>query len=92
MNRRARYLAARRERLVAQAAAQRAVLAQQMEPWRARLAVVDRGIAAVRTANRHPLLLAGIAVLLVAWRPRGAVRWLQYGVMAWQVARKLRSS
>lgn len=92
MNRRARHLAARRARLVAQAAAQRTVLAQQMEPWRARLAVVDRGIAAVRTANRHPLLLGGIAVLLVAWRPRGAVKWLQYGVLAWQVARKLRSS
>jgi hypothetical protein len=31
-------------------------------------------------------------VLLVVWRPRGAVKWLQYGVMAWQVARKLRSA
>lgn len=92
MNKRAQHLAARRERLVARAAEQRAVLAQLMEPWRARLAVADQGIAAVRTASRHPLLLAGIAVLLVAWRPRGVVKWLQYGVMAWQVARKLRSS
>jgi hypothetical protein len=92
MNKRARHLAAKRERLIAQAAQQRAVLAQQMEPWRARLAIADQGVAAVRTAGRHPLLLAGIAVLLVVWRPRGAVKWLQYGVMAWQVARKLRSA
>lgn len=92
MNKRARHLAAKRERLIAQAAQQRAVLAQQMDPWRARLAVADQGVAAVRTASRHPLLLAGIAVLLVVWRPRGAVKWLQYGVMAWQVARKLRSA
>jgi len=28
----------------------------------------------------------------VLWRPHGAVKWLQYGVMGWQVARKLRSA
>lgn len=84
-------LAARRTRLIAQAAAQRVALAHQMQPWRARLAVADRGVAAVRTAARYPLLLAAVAALLVVWRPRGAVRWLQYGWMGWQVARKLRS-
>jgi hypothetical protein len=91
MSNRAQDLAAKRERLVARVAAQRVVLAQQMEPWRARLAVADQGIAAVRTVGRHPLLLVGVAVLLVVWRPRGAVRWLQYSWMAWQVSRKLRS-
>ena len=92
MSNRAQDLAAKRERLVARAAAQRVALAYQFEPWRARLAMADQGIAAVRTASRHPLLLAGVAVLLVLWRPRGAVKWLQYGWMAWQVARKLRSA
>ncbi|MFZ9149732.1 MAG: YqjK family protein [Burkholderiales bacterium] len=92
MNQRARYLAAKRERLVVQAAAQRVVLAQQMLPWRARLAAADQGVAVLRKAGRHRLLLAGIAVLLVLWRPHGAVKWLQYGVMGWQVARKLRSA
>lgn len=89
---RAQDLAAKRERLVARVAAQRVELAYQFEPWRARLAMADQGIAAVRTASRHPLLLVGVAALLVVWRPRGAVRWLQYGWMAWQVARKLRSN
>lgn len=92
MNKRARHLAAKRERLVAQAAQQRIMLAQQMEPWRARLAVADQGVTVARTLGRHPLLLAGAAALLVAWRPRGAVKWLQYGWMTWQVVRKLRTT
>lgn len=91
MNTVAETLAARRQRLIAKAAAQRAALSQQMEPWRARLAIADRGVAVVRTAGRHPLLLAGVAVLLVLWRPRRAVQWLQYGWVGWQVALKLRA-
>ncbi len=83
-------LAARRTRLITEAAAQRVALAHQMQPWRARLAVADRGVAMVRSAGRHPLLLAAVAVLLVLWRPRGAVRWLQYGWMGWQLVRQLR--
>ena len=85
-------LVARRARLGAQAAAQRVALSGQMQPWRVRLAVADRVGAAARTAARHPLLLAGVAVLLVLRRPRRAVQWLQYGWMGWQVARKLRSN
>lgn len=88
---RAQDLAAKRERLVATAAAQRVALAYQFEPWRARLAVVDQGIAVVRSTGRHPLLLALVAALLVAWRPRRALNWLQFGLMAWRVVRKLRS-
>ena len=87
----AETLAARRQRLIAQAASQRAALSQQIEPWRARLAVADRGVAVLRTAGRHPLLLTGVAVLLALWRPRRAVQWLQYGWMGWQLAGKLRS-
>lgn len=88
----AETLAARRQRLIAQAASQRAALSHQIEPWRARLAIADRGVAVVRGAGRHPLLLTGVAVLLVLWRPRRVVLWLQYGWMGWQMARKLRSA
>ena len=91
MNTIAETLAARRQRLIAQAASQRAALSHQIEPWRARLAIADRGVAVVRGAGRHPLLLTGVAVLLVLWRPRRAVQWLQYGWMGWQLASKLRS-
>jgi hypothetical protein len=92
MNTAAETLAARRQRLIAQAAYQRAELSHQMAPWRARLAVADRGVALVRTAGRHPLLLTGVAVLLALWRPRRAVQWLQYGWVGWQMARQLRSA
>ena len=51
--------------------------------WRSPIAELPR---------RAPLLLAGVAVLLVLRRPRRAVQWLQYGWMGWQVARKLRSN
>jgi hypothetical protein len=76
--------------LVAQAAAQRIALAQNMEPWRARLALADRGVAAVRYVRRHPVLLVGAALVLVALRPRHAVKWLQRGWLLWQVGRRLR--
>lgn len=84
-------IAAKRARLVEQAAAQRAALSHQVRPLRVSLAVADQGVAVVRSIGRHPLLVAGVAVLLVAWRPRRALRWLQYGWMGWQMARKLGS-
>ena len=62
MRSRAEDLAAKRERLVAKAALQRVELAHQLEPWRARLAVADKGVSLVRTLGRHPLLLAGAAI------------------------------
>lgn len=92
MNGRPETLAAKRARLIVQSAQQRAALAQQFEPWRTPLAVADQGVAIVRTVSQHPLLVAGVAVLLMAWRPRRAVRWLQYGWMAWQVVQQLRNS
>ncbi|MCU0810809.1 MAG: YqjK-like family protein [Thiobacillaceae bacterium] len=61
-----------------------------MEPWRARLALVDRGVNVVRYVRRHPALLAGAALLLVALRPQHAVKWLQRGWLVWQVGRRLR--
>lgn len=67
-------LAERRERLVAQASAQRDLLAQQMAPWRARLALADRGVAALRSIRRHPAMLLSVILLLAAIRPRRAGR------------------
>ncbi|MFZ0105346.1 MAG: YqjK family protein [Thiobacillus sp.] len=90
MNQELTQLAERRRRLVAQAAAQRIALAQTVEPLRARLALVDRGVNAVRVIRRHPALLAGAALLLVVLRPRYAVKWLQRGWLVWQVGRRLR--
>lgn len=90
MNQKLTRLAERRHRLVAQAAAQRIALAHDVEPLRARLALVDRGVNAFRYIRRHPALLAGAALMLAAWRPRYVVKWLQRGWLAWQVGRRLR--
>lgn len=90
MNIKLTLLAERRSRLIAQAAAQRAALAHDLTPWRARLALADQGIAAVRYVGRHPALIVGGALLLVALRPRHAGRWLQRGWLAWQIGRRLR--
>jgi hypothetical protein len=80
-------LAERRARLIAKAEAQRATLAQSVQPWRRPLAVVDQGWAAIK---RHPALVAGAAVMLVVWRPRNIGKWLRRGWVAWQVVRKVR--
>lgn len=92
MKRKLTLLAERRSRLIAQAAAQRTALANDMAPWRARLALADQGIAAVRYVRRHPALMLGAALLLAALRPRRTGKWLQRGWLVWQVGRRLRRS
>ncbi|MBT9569169.1 MAG: YqjK-like family protein [Thiobacillus sp.] len=83
-------LAARRQQLVAQADAQRTALTSTLEPWRARLARVDRGLAVLRYVKRYPLVLGGASLLLARVRPGRIVRWLQRGWMMWQFGRRLR--
>ncbi len=85
-------LAARREKLVARAAAQRALLAQSLAPWPPRLVWVDRGIAAVKYLRRYPAALAGVGLLVTALRPLRAAGWLQRGFLLWQVGSTLRNT
>lgn len=80
----------RRQRLLDQVAAQRATLAQSIEPWRVPLAVADQGLSALRYVKRHPVLLTGGIALLAVFRPRHGWLWLQRGLLAWQAVRKLR--
>ncbi len=90
MNSKLARLAERRQQLVATSAAQRATLAGTLEPWRARLARVDRGVAVLRYVRSHPILWVGASLLLAAFRPRRVGRWLQHGLMTWQIGRRLR--
>lgn len=83
-------LAERRERLIAQAAAQRMALAQNIEPWRGPLALADQGFAALRFIKSHPAWILGGAALLAALRPRNAGKWLRRGWVTWQIINKLR--
>jgi hypothetical protein len=90
MNDKLIQLAERRERLVAQAAAQRIALAQNIEAWRIPLARVDLGLAALRFIKRHPAFLVGGSILFAALRPGRVVKWLRRGWVAWQMLRGLR--
>ncbi|MBW8370865.1 MAG: YqjK-like family protein [Thiobacillus sp.] len=90
MNRKLTRLAERRRVLIAQAAAQRTALAHNVAPWRARLALADRGIAAVRYVRSHPALMVGGALLLAALRRQRVGKWLQRGWLAWQIGRRFR--
>ncbi|MHB1621472.1 MAG: YqjK-like family protein [Sulfuricella sp.] len=90
MNEKLIRLAERRERLVAQAAAQRMALAQNIEPWRNPLARVDQGLAALRYIKSHPAWIVGGVALLAALRPGRAGKWLRRGWVTWQMVHKLR--
>jgi hypothetical protein len=89
MNSRLNRLAERRESLVAQAAAQRNALAQNVAPWRAPLALADRGMEALRYIRRHPALLLGAALMFAAWRPGRAGKWTRFLWAGWQVGRRV---
>jgi len=90
MNEKSSRLAERRERLVAQAAAQRMALAQNIEPWRLPLARADQGLAALRYIKSHPAWIVGGAVLLAIVRPGRAGNWLARGWVTWKMVQKLR--
>jgi hypothetical protein len=83
-------LAERRERLVEQAAAQRMMLAQNIEPWRLPLARADQGLAALRYIKRHPAWIVGGGVLLATLRLGRVGKWLRRGWVAWQMMHNLR--
>ncbi|MDP2155884.1 MAG: YqjK-like family protein [Sulfuricella sp.] len=83
-------LAERRERLVAQAAAQRMALAQNIEPWRNPLARVDQVLVALRYIKSHPAWIVGGVVLLAALQPGRIGKWLGRGWVTWQMMHKLR--
>lgn len=90
MNKKLRNLAERRESLVAEAAAQRLLMAQNIETWRKPLAIADRGVAAVSYIKSHPVLAASASLgLLAVTRSSRAVQWFQRGWIVWQVVRKL---
>lgn len=82
-------LAQRRERLVAQSAAQRTALALSIEPWRIPLALADQGLAALRFIKSHPAAVVGGGIMLATLRPGFVGKWLRRGWLAWQVAHKL---
>ena len=92
MNDKLMQLAERREDLVAQAAAQRMVLAQNIEPWRTPLALADQGLAVLRFIKSHPAWITGGGALFAALRPGRVGKWLRRGWLTLQIMRKLRGN
>lgn len=80
-------LARRKERLIARAGEQRAVIAVACMKWRKPFGMVDRGIAIAGYLKAHPLVLAlAIAGVAVVGR-RNLPRWIGRGFFVWRVWR-----
>jgi hypothetical protein len=86
MNAKLIELAERRKILVARAATQRAELSQALAPWREALAVVDRGLVAVRYIRNYAALLVGVVAFVAPLLPRRMAKWLRRDGLAWRVA------
>lgn len=78
----------KRQRLIAQAASQRTLLAQDMDAWRKPLAMADKGLSVLHYIKQHPALVAG-ATLLSITKPTGVGKWLRRSLIVWQVAKKV---
>lgn len=90
MNNKLTSLAKRREHLIAEAATQRLMLTQHIEPLRATLVLADRGLAAVRYIKSHPAwMVSASLVFLTVMRSSQVGKWLQLGWLVWQVLRRL---
>jgi len=87
MNEKLIELAEQRAALVVRAAAQRAELSQALSSWGRPLNVVDQGWALVRYLGSNPMVLGGVAALLIAFRPWRMVKWLPPGWLLWRFVR-----
>lgn len=90
MNKKLARLAERRQQLILQAAEQRIALTQNLAPLRKSIALADTGIAAVKYVKQHPVLMVGGATLLGLLRPTRLGKWLQRGLVVFEIARNLR--
>lgn len=88
MNERMLAVRQRRGELLAKIATQREQVAQVGARWRTPLAVADQGLAVLRFIRSRPLLVAGVAALLV-WRRRGMVGVAKLGWRVWKGYRYL---
>lgn len=90
MNKRQIRLEDRRERLIERVATQRTILADNIQPWRMRLLMIDQGLIALRLVRLHPLWMAGGMALFSTLRQGRAGKWLWCGLITWRVVTELR--
>ena len=81
-------IAQRRERLIARAAAQRAVIAVTFRELESPAAIADSALGMVRFLRLHPLLTAvGVTVAAVALRRQGVLSLTGRAVVVWRLWR-----
>lgn len=83
-------LQARRARLLARSAALRGTLVREAAAWKRPLGVADGALVALRWVHAQRYWLVGAGALLLATRPRRALRWLRRGWWLWRLSRRLR--
>ena len=83
---------ARRAELLARAAVERERISVQLRTWEAPLALLDRGLAVVRSLRANPQWLIAGALVLAVLRPRRAFAWARNGLIAWRTWRWISSS
>lgn len=89
MLKKAVMLAQRREELLACSTIQRESLALQVQYLMHPLSHVDTGISLIKRIKKSPTLLAGLAIGLIAIKPRRVFAMLRNGAMAWQTWRTI---
>ena len=77
----------RRERLVAEAEAQRRALAEGFAACRSVLVVADRGIAWAAWLRAKPFLVVALATAIAVLRPKFALEWSARLLTLWRVGR-----
>ena len=82
-------LAERRERLIAQAVAHRALLRHEFLSLRKPLVHADQGLEVLRFIQRHRIWIGSAVMLLAALRPGPFSKWLGRGWATMQVAQRL---
>jgi hypothetical protein len=82
--RRLAQIRARRERLLAKAAAQREEVALLLAPWHGPLAVADKGVAVAVYVREHPSIIVVAVAALVVLSPKRAFRWARRAFAVWR--------
>ena len=82
----------RRERLLAQCAAQRDDLALLAQRFDGPLQVADRVLAGVDYCRRHPLVVGGAVALLTIVQRHNLWGWVRRGIVVWRTYRVLGKS
>lgn len=83
MNKQMLEIMQRRNELLARIASQREQAAEIGRRWQSPLALADRGLTVVRFLRSHPVLVAGVAALIVI-RRRGVTGLARVGWRVWK--------